>query len=224
LSNKRPNDSSIFGGRPLVYGKKGELAICGRYLVSTEEEIIETREIIRQINQRYEGWPEHARMKSGEIFPTDVVPVLAWEEDAVHPRLFSWGFPRCRDRVIINAAGKRCGEKNVPPGPFGRRRCIILSHGFYEWKKEPGRRQKRCTAASAGHPSALHGTHLYLYRQEGLELTGFVILTTSASHSCSHSCADAGDLRPDEQNNWLRDEIFARRLSNAKARSWKPKR
>jgi hypothetical protein len=44
--------------------------MCGRYLVSTEDEIIEMREIIYEINERYKDKPDLASMKTGEIFPT----------------------------------------------------------------------------------------------------------------------------------------------------------
>ncbi len=153
-------------------------------------------------------------MKSGEIFPTDVVPVLAWEEDAVHPRLFSWGFPRWQGSgVIINARRETVLEKKMFRQAFLERRCIIPSHGFYEWKKRAGQKQKEKYLLRLPGTPLLYMAGIYtLYRQEGLELPGFVILTTSASPSVQpiHERMPV-ILRPDEQNNWLRDEIFARR-------------
>lgn len=48
--------------------------MCGRYVVFTEEENAELIEIINGIDQRYKN--EAQQMKTGEIFPTDTVPVI----------------------------------------------------------------------------------------------------------------------------------------------------
>jgi putative SOS response-associated peptidase YedK len=51
--------------------------MCGRYYVATEEEIAEIREIIEEVARNLGKNPVEASMKTGEIFPTDVAPVLA---------------------------------------------------------------------------------------------------------------------------------------------------
>ena len=48
--------------------------MCGRYVVFTDEENAELIEIINGIDQRYKN--EAQQMKTGEILPTDTVPVI----------------------------------------------------------------------------------------------------------------------------------------------------
>lgn len=173
------------------------------------------REIMRQINQRYAGRPEHARMKSGEIFPTDVVPVLTMEDRDLRADLFSWGFPRWQGSgVIINARRETVMEKKMFRQAFFERRCIIPSTGFFEWKKETGKNKKNKYLLRLPGTPMLYMAGIYtIYRQEDMDLPGFVILTTSASPSMQpiHDRMPV-ILHPDERSGWLRDEIFARRV------------
>ena len=48
--------------------------MCGRYYVSDEDSAADLREIIEQINRRANAGPV---VKTGEIAPSDVAPVLA---------------------------------------------------------------------------------------------------------------------------------------------------
>jgi putative SOS response-associated peptidase YedK len=173
------------------------------------------REIMRQINQRYAGRPEHARMKSGEIFPTDVVPVLALEDQIVQAGLFSWGFPRWQGSgVIINARQETAMEKKMFRQAFLQRRCVIPSTGFFEWKRETQKNKKDKYLLRLPGTPILYMAGMYtVYRQQGMDLPAFVILTTSASPSMQliHERMPV-ILHPDEQNGWLRDELFARRV------------
>ena len=45
--------------------------MCGRYYIAEEDSAAELQEIIEQLNRR------GAEVKTGEIYPTDTVPVLA---------------------------------------------------------------------------------------------------------------------------------------------------
>lgn len=48
--------------------------MCGRYAIFTEEENQELRNIVNDINEKLKG--KATAMKTGEIFPTDTVPVI----------------------------------------------------------------------------------------------------------------------------------------------------
>ena len=130
----------------MVYGKKEGLVICGRYHISTEEEIIEINEIMEEINRRYANRPEHAMIKSGEIFPANIVPVIALEDNQAQASLFKWGFPSWKSGgVVINARSETVLEKPMFRQAFVNRRCVIPSTGFYEWKKKLVKRRKTNT-------------------------------------------------------------------------------
>ena len=55
----------------LVFGLRG------RYHVDTEDAIIEMREIIVEVNRKYDGTEQLAVMKMGEIFQTGTLPVIS---------------------------------------------------------------------------------------------------------------------------------------------------
>jgi Uncharacterized conserved protein len=104
--------------------------MCGRYTFFTDKELQEVDEIIEQISNEI----QLEKVKAGEIFPTDTVPVLLPEGDIVIPRLMVWGFPNFRSKgVIINARSETAREKKMFGSSLQKRRCIIPSTGFYEW-------------------------------------------------------------------------------------------
>ena len=186
--------------------------MCGRYLISTEEEILEMREIIHEINRRYAGKPELDRMKRGEIFPTDTVPVIALEENKLQPQLFIWGFPRWQGKgVIINARSETAGEKGMFRHALKKQRCIIPASGFYEWRHTQGKKPKDKYLLRRPETPMLYMAGLYkVYEKEGIFRQAFVILTTGANDSVRA----IHDRMPviisgDEQERWLTDEIFA---------------
>lgn len=107
--------------------------MCGRYTFFTDKELQEVDEIIEQISNEI----QLENMKTGEIFPTDMAPVLLPYEDAVVPRLMVWGFPNFRNKgVIINARSETAREKRLFGASLEKRRCVIPSTGFYEWDAE----------------------------------------------------------------------------------------
>ena len=61
--------------------------MCGRYNFS-QEESDEIREIVREVERRQRG-----EFKMGEIYPTNVAPVLVAGDDRPVPELLAWGFP-----------------------------------------------------------------------------------------------------------------------------------
>lgn len=186
--------------------------MCGRYLISTEEEILEMREIMHEINRRYANQPDLAKLKSGEIFPANMVPVIALEEDKPQPQLFTWGFPRWKGSgVIINARSETAAEKGMFRQALQKRRCIIPSSGFYEWHHEGGRKKKDKYLFRLPDTSMLYMAGLYtVYEKEGTYQPAFVILTTAANRSVQ----SIHDRMPviiagEEQEAWLKDEVFA---------------
>ena len=61
--------------------------MCGRYYIAEEDSAAELQEIIEQLNRR------GAEVKTGEIYPTDTVPVLANNKSMViTPFAMKWGY------------------------------------------------------------------------------------------------------------------------------------
>lgn len=76
-------------------------------------------------------------------------PVLAIPNDGKNNAdFFTWGLipSWAKDSAIgnrlINARGETLAEKPSFRGSYKYKRCLILTDGFYEWKKEPGSKIK----------------------------------------------------------------------------------
>lgn len=111
--------------------------MCGRYLVMAEEDLEEMQAIIKAIDRKLSGSGEAVEYVTGEIFPTNTVPVLLpGKLGHFRPVLMKWGFPRWDGKgVIINARAESLLEKSMFRKPFMTNRCLIPASGFYEWSK-----------------------------------------------------------------------------------------
>jgi putative SOS response-associated peptidase YedK len=182
--------------------------MCGRYSVYTEQENIELREIMEEIDRRYNQAPERERMRTGEIFPTHTVPILAAEGAGCAARLMQWGFPKWQGPgVIINARGETAAQKQTFRGPLRTGRCIVPTTGFFEWRHEGGRTKEKYLFRLPEQPM-LYLAGLYKpVAQAGAPPTDtFVILTTEANESVR----DYHDrmpliLQPEQMDDWLHD-------------------
>ena len=106
--------------------------MCGRYLIQTGEDLFHMRRIIEEAVSR----SVDKTVKTGEIFPTDRVPILHDEENEVHADLIKWGFPHFKNKgVIINARSESVTDKQMFSRSFEQRRCVVPASGFYEWNK-----------------------------------------------------------------------------------------
>ena len=106
--------------------------MCGRYAINFTDESSDFQEIAKEISRKYNNSKTLAQMKTGEVFPTDTVPVLTHKK--TQPALMKWGFSRWDGKgVIINARAETAMEKKTFRSSLLLRRCIIPSSGFYEW-------------------------------------------------------------------------------------------
>ena len=93
-------------------------------------------ELLRQIQDR---------IKTGEIYPTNQVPVLMEAGEELAPEVMTWGFPRFggKSGPIINARSETAGERPMFRRSLAERRCVIPTTGFFEWgPAENGKKQK----------------------------------------------------------------------------------
>ncbi len=187
--------------------------MCGRYVVFTEEENEELIEIINGIDQRHKNEGQH--MKTGEIFPTDTVPVIIASADytanttgsassvaslstankisaekPIGVHLFRWGFPNYMksSAVIINARCETLHEKPTFRKLLGTGRCLVPASGFYEWKAADGSTKKKDKYLIRTADSKLMyfaGLYGSFLDKTGIPSTRFVIITTDANHQMS---------------------------------------
>lgn len=145
--------------------------MCGRYNFTVEQSD-EVIEILEKLNAKFQG----KEYKTGEIYPTNLAPVLIEEKEEVTPTLSSWGFPKYDEKgVIINARAESAFEKKTFRDSLQNRRCIIPSTGFYEWDSN-----KRKFLFRLKGTNALYMAGLYMYYRDEMR---YVILTTEANDS-----------------------------------------
>jgi putative SOS response-associated peptidase YedK len=159
--------------------------MCGRYAILTEEENIEIKEILSEINERFKNETSQKPIfKSGEIFPTDKVPIITG--DAAGGKvmnLFKWGFPTFKqtNAVIINARCETLLEKPTFKSIFHTKRCLVPASGFYEWKESEGKKEKYFIRVQNQELFYMAGIYNTFKDKNGNPFTGFVIITTGAN-------------------------------------------
>lgn len=144
--------------------------MCGRYGFSMDEE--EIRRIVREVEQN------GARVKTGEIFPGDTVPILIAAKES--PKLIPavWGFKSpWKKGLIINARAETARQKPLFRGLLCGQRCLAPSSGFYEWTRDQA--HTRCLCRQPEEPLTWMAG---LYTWDG-ENPRFTILTTAANFS-----------------------------------------
>lgn len=80
---------------------------------------------------------------SGEIFPTDIVPVFIWADGKRLAKPMIWGFPKWGHKgVIFNARRESALEKKMFKQPLLERRVAVRTTGFFEWTPVPDQKKK----------------------------------------------------------------------------------
>lgn len=175
--------------------------MCGRYSLFTDEENQEIMRIVRNLDNRY---PEN-NMKHGEIYPTNMAPLLCLDGGEIKPDLATWGFPRFGAKgVIINARSETADSRPMFKKSLHMRRCVVPSTGFYEWAQHGSKIKYRFNLPD---DRALYMAGIY---NEFNGENKFVILTTGANHSI----ADVHDRMPvilpkPMVEDWIMSEDFA---------------
>jgi len=109
--------------------------MCGRFTLTVDAHQI--REAFPWITLEHEIQPRYNIAPSQPIalVPNDGLNRLDYFIWGLIP---SWSKDPSIGNRMINARGETLDEKPAFKTAFKRRRCLILSDGFYEWQKEPG--------------------------------------------------------------------------------------
>ena len=153
--------------------------MCGRYAFDDMDEIYEVRALLQEIASKI-GSGAAARVKTGEVFPTDAAAVLTRTESGIGPKVMCWGYPLTgTKRSVINARSESMSER-----PLFRKskKCLIPCTGFYEWEKHENGKTKYLITTLASRFFYLAG--LYdSFTSKGVTTDRFVIVTAPA---CEH--------------------------------------
>ena len=181
--------------------------MCGRYFL---EESPELRPIVEAMNRSplMKKWQDKVKVKSyGEIFPTDVVPVIAPNRSGlrtVYP--MKWGYSG--KSLLMNARSETAAEKLTFREDWVRHRCIVPASWYFEWEHYPGSDGKKHTGDKyLIHPKDSAVTWLCgLYRIEN-GLPVFVILTREPGETLRFLHDRMPLIMPDELvTEWIRPD------------------
>ncbi len=142
--------------------------MCGRYYISIEES--ELREILKEVQSKVD-----AAVRTGEIFPTNIVPVIP---AGGVPQAMKWGFLKFDGKGhIINARSESAAEKSMFRKPLHEGRCLIPASNYFEWMTVDGKKQKYAISSGS---TPLYMAGLYRY-EKGNDFPAMVILTRDAA-------------------------------------------
>ncbi|HBE87400.1 MAG TPA: SOS response-associated peptidase, partial [Lachnoclostridium sp.] len=98
--------------------------MCGRYYIEIDD--VELRSIVAEVERK-------TAVKTGEIFPTNLAPVLS--PDGIM-KAMRWGFPKYDGKgEIINARSETAAEKNMFRRPMMEGRCLVPASWYFEWER-----------------------------------------------------------------------------------------
>jgi putative SOS response-associated peptidase YedK len=140
---------------------------------------------------------------------------------------FRWGLipswakdPKIGNRMI-NARAETLAEKPSFRVAYRRRRCLVLADGFYEWRKEAGRKTKTpmYIRLESGQPFAFAGLWEAWRSPDDQTVLSCTIITTTPNTlvekihnrmpvvlapAAYDLWLDPGEQSPDRLNEWLR--------------------
>lgn len=110
--------------------------MCGRFFVDSKS---------RELDRYAENLPPDSEpFRIGEVFPTNGALVLGAGKEDFQPSVMKWGLPHWKGNGVIfntrseNALVKPFFRKAVANSPIA-----VPVSGFYEWRAEPGQKNKR---------------------------------------------------------------------------------
>ena len=144
--------------------------MCGRYYI--DDSLAGFEALVEELNR---GKPGGAPIKTGEIRPTDIAPVIANSRARrQRPFLMRWGFGGNRNaRLVINTRSETAHEKPMFRDAMLDRRCLVPASCYFEWQTQ-GKSREKLAMKPDGPVMYMAG----LYRLEaGEPLAAFTILT-----------------------------------------------
>ena len=159
--------------------------MCTRFYIERSSD--DYKEHPALINRFY-GIYSKGVITSGEVRPTDVVPVIAPDKKGARSTFpMKWGFTLPKsNQPLVNARVETASTKPTFKDSWERRRCIIPAAWYYEWehfKSADGRIKtgdKYVIQPASSDITCLCG----LYRIEG-DIPVFTVLTTTPTKELS---------------------------------------
>jgi putative SOS response-associated peptidase YedK len=151
-------------------------AMCGRYTYFPSE--FSDLRLTWNVDEVFDLKPCY------NIAPTQEAPVIVQAAGKRTVELFRWGLipwwakdPAIGNRMI-NARAETLAEKPVFKDLLGKRRCLVLADGFYEWRKEGKSKVPMRFKLKSGEPFTFAGLWDTWKQPDGNLLHTYTIVTT----------------------------------------------
>lgn len=152
--------------------------MCGRYTRSTDPE---------KLAKEFKVAEVPAAEASYNVAPTQNVLAVRESPDGREMTFFKWGLvpfwakDTSMGAKLINARSETVAEKPAFREAFRKRRCIVPADGFYEWRREGGRKQPYFFRLREERPFGFAGLWERWEGEGGKVLNSCTILTTEAN-------------------------------------------
>lgn len=185
--------------------------MCGRFIVSyTYDEL----EMFLQNHYSIFDFRDDTYEPRYNVAPGQGILSIIQEDEKYRVVDLKWGFVPffAKDEKMgysmINARSETVHEKNAYKSSFKNKRCVILSDGFYEWKKEGKVKKPMLFQMKDKKLYAYAGLYSTYKREDGTTLYSTTILTTKANGILE----DIHDRMPvilddEDAKNWLNPNI-----------------
>lgn len=194
--------------------------MCGRYYFDLEDERL--KKILSNIEYSSEGFD--FGFKTGEVFPTNIVPIITPHGII----LAKWGFPRGDKKgIVINARMESLRDRMMFRDIVDTKRCIVPASAYFEWKKTSEGSEEEGRYIIEKEDSILYMAGLYdtfsetakqlslLENSGGTEYRAFTIITKDASSTISNIHHRMPlILNKEKAEKWLKGEELSNIKSN----------
>ena len=189
--------------------------MCGRYWIDRSEEM---DDIIEQAEQsplldRWHRAASGSMITSGEVRPTDLVPVIAPNRRGIQTVFpMKWGFQG--KSLLINARAETASEKPLFREAWHSHRCIVPASWYFEWEHLTGNDGKKYTGDKYMiQPAGEQNTWLCgLYRIEN-GFPEFVILTKEPSEEIRFIHDRMPLMMPKSRvEEWIQPDVIPEKL------------
>lgn len=154
--------------------------MCGRFTLAAPASVLASL---------FDVQPEPQLAPRFNIAPTQPVAIVRMNQDGTarawtHVRwglIPSWAKDPSIGARMINARSETVADKPSFRAAYKRRRCLVPTDGFYEWKKVAGGKQPYHITVNQGQPFAIAGLWESWHGPDGMDLQTCTLLTTEAN-------------------------------------------
>jgi len=185
--------------------------MCGRFALVSDRVAISERFAVRDSSYDFKpNW---------NVTPGQYIPAVIHREGRNSLTSFLWGLipSWAKDPSIghklINARAETIDVKPSFRSAFSKRRCLIVTDGFYEWKKEGSKKIPLYYHLKSKEPFGLAGLYETWTSPDKKEIKSCTIITTEANNLIAPIHDRMPVIVPKKQEHiWISDRTEARAM------------